>query len=255
MYLSLEAELHDVFWNAEGPPAELPWMEAFLRKHPGRALDIGCGSGRLLFPLLEKGFDVEGLELSPDMLALARKTAAERGLQPVLHEGDMITFVSPEPYQALLVPAFTLQLAPDPAVALANFHRLLSPGGGLYLTVFRPDAELEGELPENEWYPDYECTLPGGRIALMETRHTLDRTRRLVHREHRHAIVSATGEWQREHLSKQSVRWFDERELHALLCQAGFGGFEAIAEFESPCRFPGGRDAPQILTVTSVREP
>jgi len=253
MYLSLEAELHDVFWNAEGPPAELPWIEAFLQKHPGRALDVGCGSGRLLFPLLEKGFEVEGLELSPDMLAIARATAADRGLSPALHAGDMTAFASPEPYRALLVPAFTLQLAPDPAAALANFHRLLSPGGGLYLTVFRPDAELAGELPEHEWYPDYECVLPGGKIGLVETRHTLDRSRRLLHREHRHAIVSATGEWEREHLSRQTVRWFDERELHAQLCAAGFGGFEAVAEFESPVRFPATRDSPQILTVTCRR--
>lgn len=249
MYLSLEAELHDVFWAAEGPPAELPWMEAFLKRHPGRALDVGCGSGRLLFPLLEAGFEVEGLELSPDMLALARNTADERGLAAVLHQGDMSTFAA-EPYAALLVPAFTLQLAPDPAAVLRNFRRLLSPGGGLYLTVFRPDAELEGELPEHEWYPDFDCALPDGNRAVLETRHYLERAKRLLHREHRHAILTPGGDVLREHISQQTVRWFTPRELHGLLVEAGFGHFEAIGEFEDPWRFPDGRDEPQILTVT-----
>ncbi|HEY8960866.1 MAG TPA: class I SAM-dependent methyltransferase [Luteolibacter sp.] len=249
MYLSLEAELHDVFWDAEGPPAELPWMKAFLQRHPGRALDVGCGSGRLLFPLLEAGFDVEGLELSPDMLALARKTANERGLNAVLHEGDMTTFAA-EPYGALLVPAFTLQLAPDPMAALKNFRRLLLPGGGLYLTVFRPDAELGGDLPEGEWYPDFDCSLPDGNRAILETQHRLDRANRLLHRAHRHAILARSGEVLREHISQQTVRWFTPRELQKLLAQAGFGHVEAIGEFEEPWRFPDGRDAPQILTVT-----
>ena len=51
-YLSLEAELHDVFWQAADDGSELRLMSAFLRRHPGPALEIGCGSGRLLLPML-----------------------------------------------------------------------------------------------------------------------------------------------------------------------------------------------------------
>ena len=42
----------------------------FLKKFPGPALEVGSGSGRLMFPLLQMGFEIEGLELSADMLAL-----------------------------------------------------------------------------------------------------------------------------------------------------------------------------------------
>ena len=54
-------------------------MAAFLEKHPGPALEIGSGSGRLMFPLVQMGLDVEGLELSPDMLALGKYPRAATG--------------------------------------------------------------------------------------------------------------------------------------------------------------------------------
>ncbi|RYD65398.1 MAG: class I SAM-dependent methyltransferase, partial [Verrucomicrobiaceae bacterium] len=47
-------------------------LDELLRGHPGISLEIGCGSGRLLLPLLQKGHNVEGLELSREMLDLCR---------------------------------------------------------------------------------------------------------------------------------------------------------------------------------------
>ncbi|RYD31156.1 MAG: class I SAM-dependent methyltransferase, partial [Verrucomicrobiaceae bacterium] len=135
-YLSLEAELHDAFWEAEDDGSEVRLMETFLKKFPGPALEIGAGSGRLMFPLLQKGLDVEGLELSRDMLTLGRKRAEGLGIRPVMHEGDMTEWLGSRKFAALLAPAFTLQLAPDPAAALKHWHSLLENRGGLYLTVF-----------------------------------------------------------------------------------------------------------------------
>ena len=84
-YTSLEALLHDAFWAEEGEPAELALLDEVLREHPGPSLEVGCGSGRLLLPLLQKGHDVEGLELSGEMLAMCRTAAEDLSLEPVLH--------------------------------------------------------------------------------------------------------------------------------------------------------------------------
>ena len=42
-YLSLEAELHDAFWEAEDDGSEVRLMAEFLKKFPGPALEIGAG--------------------------------------------------------------------------------------------------------------------------------------------------------------------------------------------------------------------
>lgn len=250
-YTSLEALLHDPFWAAEGAPVELDFLEAVLRDHPGPSLEVGCGSGRLLLPLLQKGHEVEGLDLSPDMLALCHASAAALALTPppVLHQGDMATFDPGKTYASLLLPAFTLQMAPDPAAALAHFHRLLAPAGWLYLSVFRPLAELNRELPENEWYADHETTLPDGRRASIATRHRLDRKNRILVREHHYRLAGPDST--EEHHSEQTLRWFTPRQLHGLLTRAGFTPITGFADFDP--ELPVDDDA-QIVTVIARRE-
>jgi len=65
------------FWASKGFDAEngLAQHERAIRftTHRRRALDVGCGSsGRILELLSGYGFDIEGLDISPEMLALAR---------------------------------------------------------------------------------------------------------------------------------------------------------------------------------------
>ena len=247
-YTSLEALLHDAFWAEEGEAAELPFMEQVLRDHPGLSLEVGCGSGRLLLPLLEKGFQVEGLELSRDMLDLCQKTAQDQGLSPALHEADMTVFDAGTRYASLLVPAFTLQLADDPSAALAHFHKLLAPGGVVYLSVFIPFAELHKELPEGEWYDDHSISWTEGRRATLETRHRLQRKERILTREHRYRILGKDGSIETEHISTQTLRWFTARQLHGMLTKAGFEPLHAIADFDP--ELPVDEEA-QIISVVA----
>ncbi len=249
-YSSLEALLHDAFWADEGEPLELRLLDELLREHPGLSLEIGCGSGRLLLPLLQKGHAVEGLELSSDMLAMCRKAAEDLTLEPVLHLGDMTVFDPGKTYASLLLPAFTLQLAPDPAAALAHFKNLLEPGGLIYLSVFIPFAELHRELPEGEWYHDHQTQLPDGRSASVETRHRLDRKARVLEREHRYRLFRTDGELEEEHASTQTLRWFTARQLRGLLAKAGFEPLHAVADFDP--KIPVDDEA-QIITVVARR--
>lgn len=227
-YLSLEAELHDAFWESEDDGSEVRLMAAFLKNHPGPALEIGAGSGRLMFPLLEKGLEVEGLELSADMRALGERRAGKAGRQAVFHAGDMMDWKAPRRYAALLVPAFTLQLAEDPAAALALWSTWLEPGGGLYLTVFTPLAELNGDLPENEWYPDHQGRLPDGRMGFLETRHRLDEEKGTLDREHRYRISGEEAVYE----SRQRIRWMEHAEWAEMLESAGFQVLRCYPEFD-----------------------
>lgn len=246
-YRDLEALLHDAFWSAEESP-EAEWLDALLSRHPGRSLEVGCGSGRLLLPLLRAGHQVEGLEPSADMLALCREAAADLHLRPVLHQGSMADFAPPHRYASILIPAFTLQLSPDPAADLQRLAALLEPGGLLYLTVFLPFAELDGELPENEWYPDHRMALPDGRRASVDTRHRIDRAAQRLHREHHYRLVD--GETTHEHRSEQTVRWFDAVQLHRLITDAGLEPESAVADFDEELPVD---DEAQIITAIARR--
>lgn len=228
-YLSLEAAWHDAFWGAEDDDSELPLISQLLDQHPGTALEIGCGSGRLMLPLLAAGYDIEGMELSPDMIALAYEQAKRDGLEPIIHTGDMESWQAPRRYAALLAPAFTLQLAAHPGPVLQHWNNWLEPGGGLYLTTFIPYSELLGEIPENTWYPDHRTELDDGRIAAIHTRHQIDHANKQISREHRYTIEGdATTSYQ----SRQQIRWIEHEEMLKHLENAGFALDQCILDFD-----------------------
>lgn len=229
-YQSLEAVLHDAFWEAEDDGSEIALMAAFLKNHPGPALEMGAGSGRLMVPLLNLGFQLEGLELSPDMLGLGISRAARTGIQPVIHAGDMACWSDGRKFSSVLAPAFTLQLAPDPQAVLHHWHSLLREnGGGLYLTIFIPHAELSGDLPENQWYEDHKVTLPDGRQGLLETRHRVDHAGQAIHREHRYTL---SGFPPLTHESRQTIRWFEHGQMLSLLGDCGFQVDQFFTDFD-----------------------
>src|SRR3954470_22216521 len=66
--------------------AGTPLLEAdrrFVERHcprPGRLLDLGCGTGRLLLPFARRGYWVLGVDLSGEMLAVAREKAVAEGV-------------------------------------------------------------------------------------------------------------------------------------------------------------------------------
>ncbi len=253
-YLSLEAELHDAFWEAEDDGSEVALMADFLKRHPGPALEMGAGSGRLMFPLLEMGFRVEGLELSRDMLALAEKRSTRWSVPGTIHYGDMTTWEPGRQFSSLLAPAFTLQLADDPAETLRHWHRLLSDHGALYLTVFIPYAELLGDLPENVWYEDHAATLPDGREGMLETRHRLDPQNQILQREHRYSL---SGNPPASHQSCQSIRWFEHGQWVSLLESSGFNINRFFLDFDPSRQVsdPDRIDFDGILTYEAVKKP
>ncbi len=69
-------------FNTSGP--EIDYFRRYVEAGQP-ALDLGCGTGRLLLPYLRDGLDVDGSDVSADMLALCREAAEREGLSPNLY--------------------------------------------------------------------------------------------------------------------------------------------------------------------------
>jgi SAM-dependent methyltransferase len=65
------------------------------------ALDLGCGTGRLLLPFLRAGLDVDGCDISPDMLAQCEERAKREGLSPRLYAQAMHELDLPRRYRTI----------------------------------------------------------------------------------------------------------------------------------------------------------
>jgi SAM-dependent methyltransferase len=73
----------------EPEPDELAWYRRAIETFGQPALDLGCGTGRLLVPLAAEGLDVDGVDVSADMLDWARRSAERAGVSPGLHRQAM----------------------------------------------------------------------------------------------------------------------------------------------------------------------
>jgi SAM-dependent methyltransferase len=120
-------------FNVDGP--EIAYFQRFIEHDGQPALDVACGTGRLLLPYLRAGLDVDGCDVSADMIALCREKAAREGLAPTLFVQPMHALDPPRRYRTIVVcGAFGLGSTRDQDLqALARFYELLEPGGTLAL--------------------------------------------------------------------------------------------------------------------------
>ncbi|HLK25621.1 MAG TPA: class I SAM-dependent methyltransferase, partial [Caulobacteraceae bacterium] len=68
---------------------QLAYLEAAVTRFGQPVLDLACGVGRLLLPLARAGVDIDGCDLSGDMLDHCRRKADAEGLRPGLYEQPM----------------------------------------------------------------------------------------------------------------------------------------------------------------------
>ena len=98
----------------------------------GRVLEVAIGTGRNL-PYYPADVTVTGIELSPAMLAIARRRAADLGRDVVLREGDAEHLPCGDASFDTVACALSLCTIPDPAAAIGEMKRVLVPGGRLLL--------------------------------------------------------------------------------------------------------------------------
>lgn len=77
------AEHYDLFYSHKDYPGECDFIEEVLTKYsnqrPSRILDVGCGTGGHALRLAERGYEILGIDLSEDMLRIAKAKAKAQG--------------------------------------------------------------------------------------------------------------------------------------------------------------------------------
>lgn len=114
------------------PAIRAVWRELLLGvlpPAPARIADLGCGTGTLTRLLVDEGYDVAGLDVSPEMIRRARAKVPEARFVV----GDAaVPGLERRAYDVALS-RHVLWAMPDPAEAFERWVALLSPGGVVVL--------------------------------------------------------------------------------------------------------------------------
>lgn len=199
-----------------------------LENIDGPVLEPATGNGRILIPLLEAGIEVDGYDLSQDMLDLCKKALKTRNLKADLTKAAYDTYQAKRQYSAVIIPAGSFQLMTNTAEierAVQNFASALQSGGKLIVDIY-PRIDDNDQKPRvRHW------TVGEDLLVLTETPYSIDyfaqKTISQLRYEHWHK-----GELIKTELELFSLRWWGVYEFELLLKQAGFKHIKRSADYQ-----------------------
>jgi SAM-dependent methyltransferase len=243
-----DADLYDLLFHNFDYGIDFYLAEAGAAGGP--VLDVACGTGRILLPLLRAGVDADGLDAFPAMLEGARRKAAAEGFAPALHQAEMREFRLPRRYARIFIPfnSYVHNLTQeDQIAALRTCREHLLPGGRLVFDIFYPgpdyltqpqgEPQLEGEIAHPE---------TGLPIRMYDTRF-LEPVEQRQRSENEVRELDGNGEVLRSRRSRTEIRWIFKPEMELLLRLAGFSRWEIARAFD---RTPlTGTTEPMLVTA------
>jgi ubiquinone/menaquinone biosynthesis C-methylase UbiE len=125
----------------------------------GRGLDVGCGPGQFTILIAERlpRAEIWGIDLAPTMIELARRHASESSAAARLHfeVADVAKLPFPDGHFDAVVSSGSIKHWPDQAGALREIHRVLAPGGRLFIGEMNrlapPDAIATQRIRLRHW--------------------------------------------------------------------------------------------------------
>jgi SAM-dependent methyltransferase len=226
-------------------PDELAFYRTIVENGGQPALDLACGAGRLLLPLLSAGLDVDGCDISPDMLAYCQEGAAKQGLSPRLFQQTMHELDLPRGYRTIYIcDSFGLGGRRDQdATALRRCYDHLIPGGTLVFSHYLPNDDPERW---SYWLPERRQRLPEawreeGSRKRTASGDEIELRARLVDldpMEQRQTLEMRAGLWREDRLVAQEDRLLVENlyfrhEILLMLARAGFVDVSVRAGYSS----------------------
>ncbi|GAC1424298.1 MAG: class I SAM-dependent methyltransferase [Ktedonobacteraceae bacterium] len=231
---------------------DLDMYQNFAESCSGTILELACGSGRVLLPLAQAGYDVVGIDTSAPMLALAQQRVQE--MRTPIHcellQQDMVTMQLGRRFRMAFIAlgSFAHMITrKEQQQALANIRTHLSTGGLFLIDISNADAhymeDLSGQvLHQGTWQRDDGTMLTHFvSPASSPTKHLLELTH--FYDQHKQGgIVERTT-------TTTHLYLFARSEMELLLEQAGFTVKDVYGDYDlGPCLL----DSPRMIFVTEA---
>jgi ubiquinone/menaquinone biosynthesis C-methylase UbiE len=247
---SIAAEMLYIFMQG-GPPAnELAFYERRIRANGGVALDQACGTGRHIFPLLARGLEVHGADISADALRFARQEVEAQGVTPVLYHQRMEECDLPQRYGTIYVANCTFQILSERQQALSTLKRFwqhLLPGGQLLLELAVHPEVTQGINIHDVDHPirwDAERRRgQAGEIVTMLWSESVDLFEQKLVSKRRYDLY-VDGQIVRSEVHAHSMRWYFKHEILMMLEKTGYEDLVTYGDFSDN---PATKDSQTVV--------
>ncbi len=235
MNLDLIAAYYDLLHgNLE---EDLPMWLALARDVIGPILEIGCGTGRLLLPLVEAGHTLTGIDLSEVALSASRAKLEATGLteRASVWQADMRHFDLPGKNFALVfVPLNTFMhchTMADQLATLQTIHNHLQAAGQVIIDLFYPDPVLLAEADGRLYFEAETIDELTGHTVQWYWRQEIDLAHQMRHLTYILDEIDAEGLVRRTQIPL-SLRFVYRYEMELLLRTTGFTTERVYGSYE-----------------------
>ncbi len=213
------------------PQREVDFFASFIEQNPGRVLEAMCGSGRLLIPLMQRGYTIDGVDNSTIMLERCMQRAEKSNIVPELYNQSLEDLKLPQRYSVVTIAVGSFQLITEyqsAVTSLKNLHKHMDKNGSLLIDIF---------------IPDYTGDVRNIRVASINNNESIRLTTRYVFypEEQRADAFSLyeliiNGQVQEQEDEMLQIVWRTDDQWISLLSEAGF---EVIKFYDEVFRASG----------------
>ena len=194
----------------------------------GPVLELMCGSGRFLIPLMEQGINIEGADSSPDMLQACRVKCVRKGIKSVLYEQLIEEITLPKKYRLIFIAGCSFILVTDKQAvrtSLRKINEYLIPGGRLVIEIETPRAVGNLGVWTGFW-----VERPDGATIVFNSLASYNPTEKVERAIHKYELFE-NGKLTITELEHFAMRFYERDEFTALLQEAGFINIRATRPF------------------------
>lgn len=201
---------------------ELDFYLSFVTDPDMKVLEPMCGNGRMLLPFLERGIDIEGFDISEDMLTLCRAKGRALQLEPTVFNCRLEEFKSNKRYDLVIIPFGSFSLVSDDIAerSLSNLREVLTKNGRILLTVMINQGPFE-EIPE--WTEADRFSVKGKEVIKFRKMY-FDNDTKILHAALKYQLTS-NGAVEKEEIMDFPIRYYEEGEFESFLKQNGVHDF------------------------------
>ena len=219
------AEIYDLIYL--DVKHDIPFYLEYARLKGSPILEIACGTGRVLIPLAEAGYEVWGIDLSAAMLAKVRQkiSSLPENVKRRIHlvQADMRDFRLEVKFPLVLIPfrSFLVLLTVDDQIrALKNIKEHMKEEGVLVIDVFAPRYDL---LSQRVHRATKKIVNPSnGHVLYRKENTTYDHANQLINAVYTFEEYDKEGNLVRSFRKSLVLRYIFRYEMEHLLKLSGF---------------------------------